>query len=502
VPTGTAAEANRQARRLLDSGDTGAAFRVATDALADHPGNPPLHLTAAIAMRDTDPEAAWTHISAAHAADPGHAAIQTRWVTLTIARIRHQHTAGKHDEALRCAEAAIREAPDEPRFYVAAGRIAFDHDINAALGFYETAYRLDPEDITSARNYASTLLFAGRQQEAREIASRYVDRLGDTALLPFETRLGIGDAIDAALASVAGKGEVPLRRIRAALKAIATEPSPARRLETLDELAAMPEVEDALDLIATHRAAAETVLALRNNVSPAEQDRIDTIVNEMLVRPLPIEEHPREGSTRTALVFSGLIGSVPGPDLIWYFHTLGTNVIHVRDTQRMVHLAGIESVPGRMAGAIDFLRERLQDMGTLHLATFGISSGGFAAIRYGIELGARTVVGFGALTDITPQIDAIDKRGMRSRERVRSSNADEVRNLRESVGAHPDIAVELWYGEQFPADVHHARNLDGLDNVCLNAVPDLADHDLPRYLMAAGRLHGIIATALGLDDPG
>ncbi|NYZ11329.1 hypothetical protein HL658_02100 [Azospirillum sp. RWY-5-1] len=102
------------------------------------------------------------------------------------------------------------------------------------------------------------------------------------------------------------------------------------------------------------------------------------------------------GSHRTVLVFPGRYAhmwvSVYLMQRLLEPH--GVNVIHVFDALDAFHLGGIGGMGNSLEAAQHILRRLAANIGTRQLYCFGQSSGGYAALRYGLDMGATAVLAF------------------------------------------------------------------------------------------------------------
>src|SRR6202043_3781310 len=115
-------------------------------------------------------------------------------------------------------------------------------------------------------------------------------------------------------------------------------------------------------------------------------------------RDVMVAEVPNAATA--VLIFTGGNDAVsmPLPLFDRYLATLDVTAIYLKDFRRLQYLLGIESLSADYQGTLAALRDMLSRLGVKRLCTIGHCVGGFAAIRYGVELGAGRIVTFGAPT--------------------------------------------------------------------------------------------------------
>jgi tetratricopeptide (TPR) repeat protein len=212
--------------------------------------------------------------------------------------------------------------------------------------------------------------------------------------------------------------------------------------------------------------------------------------------------HRRPGSERLLLVFTGMAqeaGGIPLPLLHGLLSQLPINVIYLRDYQRLMYLNGIRQIGASYGDTLLALKEIQTTMGANRLFCIGTSAGGYAAIRYGLDMGAEAVLGFGAPTNATTNIQEHDNRGPSILYRLFKQVPEMAVNLRRLVEACPQPPnIRLYYGECMPQDRLHAENMAGLTGIELHPTVDFSEHKIVGKLLADGKLEGIIRSGLDL----
>jgi hypothetical protein len=97
-----------------------------------------------------------------------------------------------------------------------------------------------------------------------------------------------------------------------------------------------------------------------------------------------------------------------------YFHRLGmplalmhrwlgrlnATLVYIRDFRRLFGLAGIQSLSADRAGTIRELSNLAERLGAARILCYGSSLGVFAALHYGLDLGAEHVLALGGPADL------------------------------------------------------------------------------------------------------
>jgi hypothetical protein len=130
--------------------------------------------------------------------------------------------------------------------------------------------------------------------------------------------------------------------------------------------------------------------------------------------------------------------------------------------------------------------------------TLGISRSGYAAIRFGLDLGAAGVLAFSPPVNITAEFMEVDGRASAHHLRLRTIDPDAVIDLKPLIErAAGRVPIHLWYGEDAAVDRRHAAHIDGLPGVTIRALPDVDRHNTFLTVLADGRLGEALDLLLG-----
>ena len=204
-----------------------------------------------------------------------------------------------------------------------------------------------------------------------------------------------------------------------------------------------------------------------------------------------VQVAPHAGADTVVFAFTG--GSrrlgIPVTIMQRFFAARGVHVVYLRDANRQMYRNGVTGLGGSRATSLDALRAIASDLGATRIVTFGASMGGYAALWYGLDLGAEAVLALSAST-------RLDVSRMTRRWRLRAEaelgralvDSDlEPFNLRALYeGAPKPPRVRLVYSAELESDRQHAENMAGLPRVALDALEGEATHSSWRLLVVSG----------------
>jgi tetratricopeptide (TPR) repeat protein len=189
-----------------------------------------------------------------------------------------------------------------------------------------------------------------------------------------------------------------------------------------------------------------------------------------------------QGAPAAVLVFTGAADAVSMPLPIFdrYVAALGITAIYLKDFHRLQYLAGIESLGRDYWGTIEALRRRMRELRVTRVCAIGNCNGGFAAIRYGIELGADIVLAFNPPTHVAARSASWR---LFTEKHLRARFAPEMLDLRAFLEARRyNTEIELFYEEGDPKGRAQALHLSGVAGVGLHADPGTGQDRLLRRL--------------------
>ena len=205
-----------------------------------------------------------------------------------------------------------------------------------------------------------------------------------------------------------------------------------------------------------------------------------------------------EGCRSALLVFGGLRELVGAalPKFDEVLRAERINTLYLSDPRRLLLLGGLETF-GDYRQSLDGLRNLLGRWGVEEIFCLGVSAGGYAAMAYGVDLGARRVLTMAAPTTLVGPVMQLDRRAGILHDRIMAAIKDrdlDLRNVMLAASDPPEIIN--YYAEDSPEDVAHAEHLRGLPNVRLKALSGEIGHGVAGYINSIGEYPRVIAELL------
>lgn len=247
----------------------------------------------------------------------------------------------------------------------------------------------------------------------------------------------------------------------------------------------------------------------------AEWDELESIANRapdsaQQLRPL-VDADPEcdvllaevQGADTAVLIFTGGNDAVSMPLPIFdrYLAALPITALYLKDFRRLRYLLGVQSLSKDYPGTIAALQAVLKRLQIKRLCTIGNCEGGFAAIRYGVELGADRIVTFGAPT-FSPDDDLAKIEQARNfmRNRLAEKVPRDMIDLKPFLESSRHRAqIEFFYEDEDPRDRIHASNISGLPGVHLHPQPGLNHGMLRRLALSEQDFRGMLAKLLDVE---
>jgi tetratricopeptide (TPR) repeat protein len=236
--------------------------------------------------------------------------------------------------------------------------------------------------------------------------------------------------------------------------------------------------------------------------------------HEELRRPLLVADPARDillaespGAETAVLVFTAKDDAVslPLPMFDRYLAALGLTAVYLKDFKRLRFLHGIQSLSENYAGTLAALAGVLSRLGVKRLCTIGSCDGGFAAIRYGVELCSDRILAFGATT-YSPRVPLtrIEQGGNFMRNRLAANVSGDMIDLKPFLeGRSYGAQIELFYIEEDLRERSHALHLSGLRGISLHPQQGPGNHKLLRRLALLNEdFLGMLGKLLGVDPAG
>ena len=212
-----------------------------------------------------------------------------------------------------------------------------------------------------------------------------------------------------------------------------------------------------------------------------------------------IQTVARHGASTAVIVFCDSkqrIG-MPLPMLHRWLSRWPVSLIYLRDLQGLGYLGGIGGLGPDLNSTLAGLKNEVAFLGAKRIVCYGHSIGGFGALRYGIELGADTVLCMAGLVNMKPSFNVgLNYGGAAAR--LNALFPDQPLDLRplHQEAARPPKAL-MVYAEHNWDDRLHAEHVAGLKDVSLIQVDGAQGHNVAVDLMRAGTYEQVMDQALG-----
>lgn len=221
--------------------------------------------------------------------------------------------------------------------------------------------------------------------------------------------------------------------------------------------------------------------------------------------PSPDERTPNywlvpAASEKTLLVFSGTDAR------LWVsiyllqrmLEPFRVNVVYLFDPVSAYYLGGIGGRHGGYRDTLDLLKSVTAALGTRRLFCLGNSSGGYAALRYALDLGAVAVL------TLSPVIHQL-RNPRRIEELNRKLSADfspDSLDLRQVYSAHRDAGGAmprsiLLCGGENRSDMRSAAEVADLPGTEVRVLPGVRSHNIIGSLIANQQIRPLLAEFLG-----
>jgi hypothetical protein len=217
----------------------------------------------------------------------------------------------------------------------------------------------------------------------------------------------------------------------------------------------------------------------------------------------PIIKFDADTPSDTLLIAFGGVAKKMGGTPPYEFKNLTENLraqrMFVKDPLQAWYQLGLPPKHGsNFAEASESLKLIVEASDINRLVTIGTSSGGYAAMAFGIELGADQVVAISPQSVIAPDLlnEMGDDRWLEVRAKLAAPGVIDERwaDLRPRLTGIERTAVDIHYDTTDVLDRRHAEHLAGLDLVTLHRHEE-GGHQLAGHLRASGALLSIVLAA-------
>jgi len=234
----------------------------------------------------------------------------------------------------------------------------------------------------------------------------------------------------------------------------------------------------------------EAILSAAAGALPLPVVEAGLVGNEIRLPGALLARHP--GARRLVIVFAGNTTHLAIPNPL--VGDKQTNLLCVRDPTHCFGLHGLPRIGRTYEECVRTFRTIAARLGVDEIYTIGASAGGYPALRFGFDLGARGVLGFSTPTSLDindeprcnrnkyPQLAPLYRKG-------RELGFDTVRLYRE---AEQRPSVLLVYCPDHPRDAMLTERMRGVKGVKLIRAPAEAGHMTFPWANRGGEMGGLL----------
>ncbi|MCP3921785.1 MAG: hypothetical protein GY714_04290 [Desulfobacterales bacterium] len=194
-------------------------------------------------------------------------------------------------------------------------------------------------------------------------------------------------------------------------------------------------------------------------------------------------------STKTLIVFGGMAlqPSMPPKEFFRSFSDKELNLVFVKDFKQCWYQKGLLGKSNDIKSTIKYLKSIIPNT-TQKLITLGTSSGGYAAIRLGVELNANKIIAFSPQTKIA---NSVFKRFKSIDSRIIDIDFENVDlDLELYLSKHKNLNIDVYYGNE---NIEDKLAVDHI-NQHVNAYPfPTKSHSIANYLKKNNKLDIILS---------
>jgi hypothetical protein len=216
--------------------------------------------------------------------------------------------------------------------------------------------------------------------------------------------------------------------------------------------------------------------------------------------PAPTES---ERSDRLLMVFCGManrFGGCPLNLLHRRLGRLGVHLLYLRDRSATFYLNGLEADDYSLRRTLLRIQDLIAGHDIRHTLTLGISSGGFGALLWGMQLHAQRIVSLAGPTDLTPLLASLRSKqqelGLPPDQHAQPWDVAAAARLRT---ANPRPNFHLVVGANNANDIEFANDLGSPlpEHVVVEALAGVHAHNVLPDLMACGRMDTLLSDLVG-----
>ena len=280
---------------------------------------------------------------------------------------------------------------------------------------------------------------------------------------------------------------------------------PGRWIKAIDDLLAKGRIEAARYALVHLREQkpdlewSQTVFQLVDR-APEATARSDAFVDDP---DSDLQIVPLEGARTVVFAFSGRGHRLNMP--LWLFHRwmarLDASVVYVRDLNDRFYLDGIASC-GSFEATVERFREIRVELGAERVLCLGNCSGGNAALRFGLKLGAERVFSFSSPFNLDPEFTLFLNRRKTAALLTKTfpgMNLD-LRPL--CLGASTRPETVLFYGDKCWDDRIQNEHMAGIPGLTLAPIRGYPGHGALPELIQRGEFGAVLQRLVAPDAMG
>lgn len=235
-------------------------------------------------------------------------------------------------------------------------------------------------------------------------------------------------------------------------------------------------------------------------------DPVSTPFADALADPeasVAVDRRPEAADSPVLVLFGGLGNDTGRPpfEFVRLTADFGVHRVFLRDLEQCWYQRGLSGVCRDVPATVDALNALLESFGPVRRVFVGTSSGGFAAILFGVLCGADAVVAFSPQATITRwgRLRARDRRWPTQVAKARRSalHRGQLDLVRFLAGRAHRSAITVHFGDGDPMDSHYAEWLAACPGV--EAVAHPGGHLVIRRLRERGEAAPLLHSALFPD---
>jgi hypothetical protein len=172
-------------------------------------------------------------------------------------------------------------------------------------------------------------------------------------------------------------------------------------------------------------------------------------------------------------------------------------VVYLRDYNNLFYLAGVHTW-GDAAATVDRLKRLIAESSVKRVCAIGSSAGGFAALRFGLDLSVDAVLALSPQTDLRKLPDSKGRAKSLQRFRIPDEALD-LLPFYEQAARRPQTT--LVFGAANEADEKHVQRLAHFPEVEILPLPGVSQHNVVTHLIAEGLFDRLVQKTLGREVP-